>query len=667
MACPETIQKLKDIVGLDDKNAGDLAKKPERATDILAFFAANFGDVAEADKRHVQNFFYTIWAKVKSDDSKVYVAAAVKANRIVTTSQLDAAVRFVNDAKAAIDDKAFDTECGVGVVVTKEEVETIVKAELGKQEPAALKASWTKSQGMVLGQLRKVDSLRWADANTVKATMEAVVPTLIAGVADAPKEEKKAKAEEKPKAEKAPVKVFAPNADYRTVRKEGEKVTFLSDLTKGKDGDVVYVQGWAHRVRFQSRMAFVVIRDGSSYVQCVFDGAVEEFPRETCIAIRATLKHEPKAAVELQPPVELHVTEWAIIGPSHADIENVVTHDSSLDKLLDARHIILRGTNASSVMKLRHQLTRAFREHFWSKRMTEVTPPTLVQTQCEGGSTLFGLDYYGEQAYLTQSSQLYLETCISSMGDVYCILPSYRAEKSKTRRHLSEFTHVEAEYGNISFEDLLGRIEDMIVDVVGRVVREAGDLIAFLNPEQLKEGATDPKDPNSWKFMPKKPFRRLPYADAIKFCNEHNIINPDTNEQFKFGEDISDKPEREMVALIGECVLMTHFPASMKSFYMARCPNDNTLTESVDVLMPGVGEIVGGSMRMWDYEELMNAYKKEELDPATYYWYTEQRKYGANPHGGFGLGLERLLVWMLALDSVKDACLFPRYMGRCQP
>lgn len=168
-------------------------------------------------------------------------------------------------------------------------------------------------------------------------------------------------------------------------------------------------------------------------------------------------------------------------------------------------------------------------------------------------------------------------------------------------------------------------------------------------------------------LLQKKPFRRLKYSDAIKFCNDNGILNPETNAPFKFGEDITDQPERAMVELLGETVFLTHFPAVMKSFYMLRDKDDPTLTESVDVLVPGVGEIVGGSMRMWNYDELMMAYKREGLDPSAYYWYTEQRKYGSVPHGGFGLGVERFLVWLLNLDSVKTACLYPRYVGRCQP
>jgi asparaginyl-tRNA synthetase len=552
-------------------------------------------------------------------------------------------------------------------VVTGEQIKAIVAQELAKQDPAALRASFAKNPGAVLGQLKKVDALKWADASIVKSEVDTQVPALTAGVA-APEEPAEKKPKAAPKAEK---KDDAP-ADWNMAASpqaaQGSlPLTRLSEIKDTPAGTEVFVFGWAHRVRHQAKMSFVVLRDTKGYVQCVFGGRVPHFPRETSLAIRATVTDEAKAANQLQPAKELQVVQWAIIGHSDADIENIITHDSSVDKLLDQRHLILRGDNAASIMQVRSALLQTFRQHFWAKELLEVTPPTIVQTQCEGGSTLFKMDYYGEEAYMTQSSQLYLETCITSIGDVFCILPSYRAEKTKTNRHLSEYTHIEAEYANITYEDLLGRIEDMICDVFDRTIRMSGHLVAHLNKAQLVSEDADPRDPASWKFRPVRPFTRLAYADAIRFCNEHGILNPETQKPYEFGEDITDAPERAMIAIIGKPVLMTHFPTEMKSFYMSRVQGQETLTESVDVLMPGVGEIVGGSMRMWDPAELALGYKRERLDPAPYYWYTDQRKYGSVPHGGFGLGLERFLKWMLDLHSVKEACLFPRYMGRCQP
>lgn len=432
----------------------------------------------------------------------------------------------------------------------------------------------------------------------------------------------------------------------------------LTEYFKDDKTDIqVSIRGWIQNVRKMSKKHFLVIRDGTGYIQSVisqqnylgnnFDDVIELF-RESAVIVTGKLRKDKRAPYQ---GLELQVSDVHILGLSSPDIESEYRPDSNPDVLMDKRHLVIRGPDTSNTLRIRSFLTQNFRNYFFKRGSVELHTPTLVQTEVEGGSTLFKLKYFDQDAFLTQSSQLYLETAIFALRDVFCVMPSYRAEKSRTRRHLTEYTHIEWEAAFVEFEELIVIMEEMIRSVVKETQDKMGDVIKKRNPSF---------------YLDQKPFIRVSYEDAINLLNEKGIYKEDGS-SFEYGDEITEKPERQLVDEINHPVFLMKFPASQKAFYMKRDPENNDLTLSVDLLVPNVGEIIGGSVREDSLDILLKRFNEEGLDTTPYYWYIDLRKYGSVPHSGFGLGLERCLVWILGLDHIRDSCFYPRLQNRITP
>lgn len=426
-------------------------------------------------------------------------------------------------------------------------------------------------------------------------------------------------------------------------------------------GQVAQMSGWAKFVRTSGKRTFIELYDGTGMIQLLVEGELAKslgpIPTQTCLSVTGLIKADARS----KSGHELSVQGFEIVGTSVSDIESKFNVDSGRHVMFDQRHLVHRMEKGSDEYrlvkynKIKAELCRAFEDIYREREFTRIFPPTIVSSQCEGGSTLFNLnikdDYFGQKAYMTQSSQFYLEAMVPVHRKVFCIERSYRAEDSATARHLSEFTHVEGELGFIEFTDLLQHIEELICTVTKLVTERCGSDILSLNPTWAPYVGS---------------FERIRYRNAVKILADNGVTNKE-GIVCQYGDDLTDSMEKKLLQIVGKPIFLTHFPANMKAFYMARDPECPSETLSVDTLLPGLGEVVGASMRITDYTELMAAYAREKLDPTPYYMYTDLRKYGSCPHGGYGLGLERLMMLMIGADSVKECCTFPRYYGRSMP
>jgi len=413
----------------------------------------------------------------------------------------------------------------------------------------------------------------------------------------------------------------------------------------------IETRGWVYRWRESGKIIFIVLRDSTDIIQVVI--STEEVPekdfkeaKEAGIESSVILKGVVRKDSRAPGGYEILAKSFRIIGQS---FNFPISKDKSDEFLLDNRHLWLRSREMTATLKIRATVFESLHEFFSKESYYEVQAPMFVSSAVEGGSTLFEVPYFGKKAYLTQSSQFYLETFIFTLENVYTIAPSFRAEKSRTRRHLTEFWHCEAEAAWLSNDEMMAFEEKMIYHVIQSVLEK--------NRKELSILKRDIEKLESIKL----PFKRMEYADIIK-------LGQDVGLDIDFGADLGADEEHEITKKFDGPTFIIHFPKEIKAFYHKPDPQNPSLVLNHDLLAPeGYGEIIGGGERIYDLKELLKRIEEEHLNPEDYYWYIDLRKYGSVPHSGFGLGIDRFIWWIAGLEHIKYAVPFPRNMRRLIP
>jgi len=423
-------------------------------------------------------------------------------------------------------------------------------------------------------------------------------------------------------------------------------------LKGGMEGKEVSIRGWVHRQRGSGNLNFIILRDASGRIQCAIKrGKVgeKEFEDASRVYIESSVEISGVVKKDERAPGgwELQAGGFRLVSLGEPF---PIQKDLSEEFLLDVRHLWLRSRKLVAAMKARHHLVNYLREYLDENGFYEIVPPVITKSQCEGGSTLFEMQYFGEPAYLSQSGQLYAEVMAFGLGRVYAFAPSFRAEKSRTIRHLAEYWHLEPEMAWYSHEQNMKLQEDLISYAVQKFVKG--------HPEILGEVE---RDPAKLKKV-KGPFPRMLYDDAVERVNE-------LGGKMEAGQDFGADEEAILTKEYEVPLFVEKFPKEVKAFYMREDPEKPGYVLNNDLLAPeGHGEVVGGSERIWDYNELVARMKEFGLDPnGDMKWYVDLRRYGSVPHSGFGMGIERLTKWVLGLNHIRDAIPFPRTITRCYP
>ena len=417
-------------------------------------------------------------------------------------------------------------------------------------------------------------------------------------------------------------------------------------------GERVSVDGWLYNKRTSGKLQFPIVRDGSGFVQCVVSkkevaeeswNDADRATQESTIHVTGTVVAEPRAP----GGVELHVHELRLIGL--AEPYPISPKEHGTDFLMNHRHLWLRSMKQHYVLRVRNEVEKAIRDFFYDRDFVLIDSPILTANAAEGTSTLFETDYFGEKAYLSQSGQLYLEPAAAAFGRVYCFGPTFRAEKSKTRRHLTEFWMVEPEVAFLEFDGLQELAEEFVEYIVGRVMENCAEALKQLERDLTKLEHV------------KRPFPRISYRDAIELLKSKGM-------PANFGDDIGGDEETVIANSFNAPVIITRYPAAIKAFYMQPAPEDSTLALGMDMIAPeGYGEIIGGSQRIHDHDLLLRRIQEHGLPVDKFQWYLDLRKYGTFPHSGFGMGVERVVAWISGVPHLRETIPYPRMLNRIYP
>src|SRR5271168_356963 len=421
-------------------------------------------------------------------------------------------------------------------------------------------------------------------------------------------------------------------------------------------GEPVEIAGWLYNLRKSGKIVFPLLRDGTGTMQCVavkanLDEAVFEslkgLTQESSLILRGKLRPEQRAPGGYEMDVEGAEIVQRI---PESDPYPITPKEHGVDFLMDHRHLWLRSKRQNAAIRVRHEVIKAVRDYFDSHGFTLVDTPIFTPAACEGTTTLFEVNYFeDEKVYLTQSGQLYNEADAMAFGKVYCFGPTFRAEKSKTRRHLTEFWMVEPEMAYATLDDVKSLAEDMVVSVVGRVLENRRTELAALERDISKLESV------------KAPFPRMSYDDAVKSLESRGS-------EIKWGSDFGATDETMITEGLDRPLMVDRYPPQVKAFYFEPDPDRPELALGVDVIAPeGYGEIIGGGQRIHNLNLLLKRLEEHKLPREAFNWYLDLRRFGTVPHGGFGMGIERFVAWMCGLEHIRETIAFPRMLYRTRP